>query len=44
MNLTLYELFDLEYGEVADMMVESANDREKYDYVATQDDFNNAFK
>ena len=44
MNLTLYELLDLDYGEVTDMMIESANDREKYDYLATQEDMNNAFK
>ena len=43
MNLTLYELFDLEYGEVTDLMIESANDHEKYDYKATQDDFDHAF-
>ena len=37
------ELFDLEYGEIIDLMVESANDHEKYDYKATQADFDSAF-
>lgn len=33
----------MDYGEVADMMIESANDHAKYAYKATQDDFDNAF-
>ena len=41
MGLTLFELRELNYGDVADMMVESANDHEKYDYLATQADFDN---
>lgn len=43
MGFTLYELFDLEYGEITDLMIESANDHEKYDYLATQEDFDHAF-
>lgn len=44
MNLTLNELYDLEYGEVIDLMIESANDNAKYDFLATQEDMDNAFK
>ena len=44
MNLTLNELIELEYGEVIDLMIEAANDNAKYDYLATQEDMNNAFK
>ena len=44
MGLTESELVYMEYGEVTDMMVESANDHEKYDYLATQEDMNNAFR
>jgi len=40
----LRELLDLEYGDVVDLMIESANDREKYEYKATQADMDNAFK
>lgn len=43
LGFTLYELFDLDYGEVVDVMIESANDQAKYDYKATQADFDNAF-
>ena len=43
MGLMLHELLELEYGDVMDMMIESANDRAKYDYKATQADFDNAF-
>lgn len=43
MNFTLKELFDLEYGEVVDLMVEAANDHEEYDYLATQNDFDTVF-
>lgn len=28
---------------MADIMTEAANDHEKYDYKATQEDFNNVF-
>lgn len=44
MGFTLYELFDLDYGEVTDLMIEAANDHEKYNYLATQSDFDSAFK
>lgn len=44
MNLSLRELLDLDYGEVADMMIESANDHAKYNYLATQEDINNVFR
>jgi len=43
MGLTESELVYMEYGEVTDLMVESANDHEKYDYLATQADMDNAF-
>lgn len=39
LNLSMWELLNLEYGEVSDMMIEAANDREEYDEIATQDDF-----
>lgn len=29
----------LNYGEVVDMMIEAGNDKEEYDYIATQEDF-----
>ena len=29
----------LEYGEVSDMLIERDNDEEKWQYVATQEDF-----
>lgn len=43
MGLTLHELLELNYGDVVDMMIESANDHEKYDYKATQKDFDTVF-
>lgn len=43
-GLTESELILMDYGEVTDMMVESANDHEKYDYLATQEDMDNAFR
>lgn len=43
LGFTLQELFDLEYGEVSDLMIESANDRAHYDYKATQSDMDSAF-
>lgn len=43
LGFTLAELFDLEYGEVVDVMVEAANDHENYDYLATQHDFDTVF-
>lgn len=39
MGLRLDDLDSLEYGTVYDMMTEASNDGEKYDYVATQEDF-----
>ena len=39
MHLSLDDLDCLEYGFVLDMMTESGNDEEHYDYVATQDDY-----
>ena len=44
LGFTESELIFLDYGEVTDMMVESANDHEKYDYLATQEDMDNAFR
>lgn len=38
------ELFDLDYGEVCDVMIEAANDHANYNYKATQNDFDNAFR
>lgn len=43
MGFTLHELTELNYGDVVDMMIESANDQEKYDYKATQQDFDTVF-
>ena len=43
MGFSFRELFDLEYGEVMDVMIEAANDHEKYNYLATQSDFDNVF-
>lgn len=43
LGFSFRELFDLEYGEVEDVMVEAANDHANYNYLATQDDFDNAF-
>lgn len=44
MGIRFPDLFDLEVGEVYDMMVESINDRAEYNKLATQDDMNNFFK
>jgi len=33
------DLHDLDYGMVQDLLIEKGNDAEKYDYVATQEDF-----
>jgi hypothetical protein len=43
-GFSLRELFDLDYGEVCDVMIEAANDHAQYNYKATQSDFDNAFK
>jgi hypothetical protein len=39
-GLSLDDLDGLEIGMVKDMFVEMANDHEKWDTVASQDDFN----
>lgn len=44
MGLTVRELFDLDYGEVCDVLIEGANDHAKYNYLATQSDYDNAFR
>lgn len=44
MGIRFEDLFWMEAGEVYDMMTEYCNDREKYDQVATQEDFDNFFK
>ena len=44
LGFTLRELFDLEYGEINDVMIETANDKEDYKYLATQSDFDNVFQ
>lgn len=44
MGIRFTDLFDLEIGEVYDMMTESINDHEEYDELATQDDYDNFFK
>ena len=33
------DLFFLDEGMITDMLIERGNDAEKYDYIATQDDF-----
>lgn len=38
LGFTLDELEDLEEGLVLDMAIESANDKEEYDIIATQAD------
>lgn len=39
MGLHIADLSALDYGMVLDMMIESGNDGEQYDIVATQEDF-----
>lgn len=39
MGLSMDDLDSMEYGTVIDMMTESGNDGAKYNYVATQEDF-----
>lgn len=39
MGLSIADLDNLEYGAVIDMMTESLNDDVKYQYKATQEDF-----
>ena len=43
LGFTLLELFDMEYGEIFDLMTESANDRAQWDYKAQQSDFDSVF-
>ena len=44
MGFSLRELFDLDYGEVTDVLIEGSNDHAKYYYKATQSDFDGAFR
>lgn len=39
-GLRMSDLEQLNYGDVIDMMIESANDSVEYKQLATQDDFN----
>lgn len=39
MGLHMSDLAALDYGMIGDMIIERGNDAEKYDYVATQEDF-----
>lgn len=39
MGLRVDDLAALDYGMIVDMMIESGNDAEKYDQIATQADF-----
>ena len=39
LGLTLDEMEKMSVGDVFDMMTESMNDQEEYDYKATQEDF-----
>jgi hypothetical protein len=43
LGFTLRELLDLDYGEVSDVLIEGQNDHAKYNYLATQNDMDNAF-
>ena len=43
MGFSLRELMDLDYGEVSDVLIEGQNDHAKYNYLATQNDYDNAF-
>ena len=38
-GLRVADLFFLEVGEVMDLLIESGNDQEQWDYIATQEDF-----
>ena len=38
-GLRVSDLNFLEIGDVMDMLTESGNDNEEYDYIATQEDF-----
>ena len=39
LGLSLTELENMDFGLVADMLVEKGNDEHKYPYKATQEDF-----
>ena len=43
MGFSLRELLDLDYGEVSDVLIEGQNAHAKYNYLATQNDIDNAF-
>ena len=43
LGFTLTELFDFDYGEIQDVIIEGSNDHAEYGYKATQTDFDNAF-
>lgn len=43
LGFTLGELFDLDQGEVVDMMTESGNDKYDWPKKAQQSDFDSAF-
>lgn len=43
-GFTLRELFDFDYGEIQDVIIERSNDHAEYNYKATQTDFDNAFR
>lgn len=38
-GLSIDDLDALSYGQVVDILVESANDYEEYDYLPTQEDY-----
>ena len=43
LGLSEEALRDMEIGMIYDMLIEEANDNEKYSYKATQEDINNFF-
>ena len=43
LGLSEEALRDMEIGMIYDMLIEEANDNEKYPYKATQEDINNFF-
>lgn len=38
-GISVTDLDALDYGTAVDMIIESGNDHEEYDYIATQEDF-----
>ena len=40
-GLSLSDIYRLNYGMILDILTEAGNDNEKYDYIATQADFDN---